>query len=785
MRNKTILITKIFIVVVLKFGCSSTVFSQQLSDITITGTIIDKQTGEAVPFANVAMYNAGDSTLVGGVVSTLEGRFEISKAGSGEYYLQISAVGYKIQQKLIQRRDESFINLDIIYLHENNTELEEVIVMGERTKARNEVDKTTFFINKKIIDASNTGMDILKTIPGIQVDFMQNISLQGNGGVIILVNGIERDRKYIQSLSPHKIDRIEVMSNPPAKYEGTSGGVINIILKENLRAGLDGQVYMEMPTSSSEIYIFPTYGLNYGVGKINIHTSYNGDISYFDMEENYKRNLFNPENTNEIVSTQLIKQKSWSHRFNFGLDYIPNKKNLLNFYAYYNPYSTEFDGNTKVEAGGENPMIWERKKEDTDINRGSFYSLYYKHLFNPETGHYLDTDMSFYRLNGKNSTEFSGENLQEDLVYKTKPQQNSVSWRMTYNLPISQKFKMSAGVQSKIHKLANGNDFNYGTQIYAAYGSIHFMANRFDVLPGLRVEKSALRPSDALKQDYLVLLPNLVVNYRLTEDKSLKLQYRRSVTYPGLHQLNPYISMDDPYTQRSGNPLLAPVFISNWSLEYSQPFGDNWLSINAFYNKRSDVINEMSWLNDQDIMETKTFNLGTIHYSGLQLTSALNLGKAVILQSYLKGYRIISDGNDLANQQNIKHMQKFAFESGLSAIASLKHNFTISSNFMYNSPVNDIQWSRFSDPLYFLSVEKSFPKGFKVGITTALTFKKSFTYRGNEVYTQDFSQYQERNILLSAVPVWFKFKYQFSSGVKRKKINRRKEEIQTAPEKGF
>ena len=129
---------------------------------------------------------------------------------------------------------------------------------------------------------------------------------------------------------------------------------------------------------------FPTYSFNYGLNKFNFYTSYNGELSYFDIIESSNRNFRDAQGTTEIMSNQFVRQKNWSHRFHYGFDYLLNEKNQINFYAFYNPYSRELDGNVEMQVTGDNigDKYWSALKEDTDINHSSFYSLYYKHLFN-------------------------------------------------------------------------------------------------------------------------------------------------------------------------------------------------------------------------------------------------------------------------------------------------------------------------------------------------------------------------------------------------------------------
>ena len=196
-----------------------------------------------------------------------------------------------------------------------------------------------------MLDVSNTGTDVLKLIPGIQIDLMQNISLEGSPHILIFVDGKERDKSFVSQLSPDQIDQIEIINTPPANYDGNVTGAINIILKQDRDSGISGHILAEIPVSSSQVYIFPAYSLNWSFKKLNLYTSYNGELTYLALHESTSRTSWNESGKNEITFIQDLRQKDWSHRFHYGFDYFLSDNDQFNFYAYYNPYSRELDGN--------------------------------------------------------------------------------------------------------------------------------------------------------------------------------------------------------------------------------------------------------------------------------------------------------------------------------------------------------------------------------------------------------------------------------------------------------
>jgi outer membrane receptor for ferrienterochelin and colicin len=130
-------------------------------------------------------------------------------------------------------------------------------------------------------DASDNGVDILNYIPGVQVDIMKNISLEGSQHIVILVDGKERDRNFLSQLNARQIDKVEIIDTPGSKYDADVTGVINIILKKDKASGIDGHLHLEVPTSKSAIYVFPDYSFNYSLRKLNLYTSYDGEFKLF------------------------------------------------------------------------------------------------------------------------------------------------------------------------------------------------------------------------------------------------------------------------------------------------------------------------------------------------------------------------------------------------------------------------------------------------------------------------------------------------------------------------
>jgi hypothetical protein len=756
----------------------------------IKGQLKEQKSLQGVAFATIALRGSKDSTLITGTASNIAGEFNMESLISGKYCLIISAIGYNRKTINIDLTDN--YDAGTILIQEKSVTLGEIVVVGERIKAKAESDRITYFMNKKMYDVSNNGIDLLTYIPGVRVDLMKNISLEGSQNIKILVDGIERDKNFLSQLSASQIDKVDVITTPDSRYDSDITGVVNIILRKDELSGINGHIHVEIPTSQSVIYAFPDYSLNYSFKRINLYTSYNGELSYFDIIQKSARNYQNSAAL-EINSDQILRQKDWSHRFHYGFDYILNDKNLINFYGYYNPYSNELNGivNMIARMDGVVDQQWSALKKDEDINRSAFYSLYYKHGFK-KAGREISIDLTYVSFKAENTTSYLttlntySENP-TDQLNTVKPRQNSVSFKIDYSSPVTSKFRFDTGIKTKSQKMYDNqsSEFKYLENIFSLYGTIAYSLPKITMSAGIRAEESISRLTDNFNKNLFVLMPVATIDYKPVPKRDIKLSYSSTVYRPNIYELNPYISTVDPYTTENGNPDLKPEIRRNISIDFSGSNDNNYVSLQLFFKQRVDAINHFAFINDAGVIETSVENLGNIYGYGFQLTGALKPVKAVAFNPYFKLINISTQANNTARLYGINNNHRMSYETGLSAIVSFKYDISASLQFQYKSPQIEFQGLSFSDALYFISLEKTFRKNFKIGVTSAVPLVKRFTYQGQEIKGMNFYSQSEGNIRLPAFPVWLKFEYQFNSGKKISNITRSKEETDKMPRKGF
>jgi len=780
---------KLFNSVIIILVFLSGLAGQENKSYVIRGRLLDSLSREPLMFATVAVRRQNDATFLIGVSAGLDGSFVAGPLGHGSYEFQISALGYEKKVLLIDNKDDA--DLGNIFLQQKIAQLEEVTIAGERIKARNNDGKTTYFMNEKLYGISGTGVDLLSYIPGIKVDLTKNISVNGSSDVIVYVDGKERDSNYINQLDPERIDRVEILNAPGSRYDATISGVINIFLKEKPGNRINGHLFADIPVFKSFVYSFPDFSADYNLGDLDLSMSYAGAFSYFNIIESDIKKIERESVLTEINSGQFVRQKDWSHTFHFGVDYKPNKNNQLSLFYHVNPFSREFDGDVEYHSvdAGAGERILNYTRDDTDKNINSHISLWYRHGFD-KPGRELTLEMNYSNFKAFNGTSYianSSTDLKGDFSNLTKPLQNSLSFRIDYTIPLAKKLRFDAGLKTRIQVMKDRlrEGFNYGENVFAAYGSVSGNIKRYSFTAGFRAEKSETGLRDNAIYSGINILPQLSVIRKLTNKQSLEFSYNATLYRPNIYELNSHTSYSDPLSTVTGNPDLEMEITHKLKLAWSKSSGDNFFTSGIFFEIENNSINRYAVVLENGIVESRIANLGTIGKYGAQFSGSFRLNKIITLNPWLRIYNMYSEVNELARTNYMSGRQKHAFETSVSAIASLKHGFALSMQLQYSSQALRMQSDYFSDALWMISAEKTFLRKFKAGVVTALPFTGSFTYHGSKTETAILYMHSEGDLKLPAFPVWFRLRYQFSSGEKKSGKNSEREDIINIPKKGF
>lgn len=754
---------------------------------SISGKVIQFKNQQAIPYATITLYqNKANSTeLISGTISNDDGEFSLNQADKGAYQIRVSSIGYKTAIKEIEIISKDILDIGIISLKDSTQLMDELIVVGDRIKGKTENEKNIYYMNKSIRSASGNTPDLLRYVPGIQVDLKQNISIHGKTNILLFVNGQERDKSYLSRLNPTLIDRVEIINTPPVNYDGDASAVINIVLKKEQVSGVSGHIFTEVPTSKSIVYSYPTFNIQYGLKKMTLFTSYSGEINYEDIDEIYKHQIKEGNSSISINAIEKVRQKNLSHKFHYGFDYHITPKDVINYYGSVNPYSYEQDGKVIVDIN-ENKTR-NSLREETDKNLNVFNSLFYKHSFNKK-GSEITIDISNSIL--KSSSEIHYFNIDEDsipsLINTNKPRQIATSLKIDYTTPIKEKLKLSSGIKSEIKSMQNAiaKGFGYNEQIYAFYGALRLSKKNYNFNFGMRTELAKMKLKNDFNKTMFSVLPYLSFQYKINTRQNLLISYKRSLTRPSVFQLNPYFYLNNIYSVSKGNPKLEPEFINRLSIEHSISFDVSYISYRLFYENTNNAINKLTILNEDTVLETQIQNLGNIHKLGVQFLGSLKFGPLTFSPN-VSVYHQSTFANPLAKKYGVENKDNWIFDAGFSSVFSIKNDISISGTFQYSTKKYNIQNNTYSNALYILSLDKTFNNKLQLGLMFALPFAKNFVYEGSEIEAQNFSSHHTGNLKLPAVPVMFRIRYQFSFGKEKSLINREIEDITRRPKSGF
>ncbi|ASB47692.1 TonB-dependent receptor [Alkalitalea saponilacus] len=749
------------------------------SSSVISGRIYDADFSEPLPSATVVLLNPADSSLMAGVISNYDGEFHISGILPGNYLLEIGFIGFHSVSHLIDLSERD-LNLGDIYLHAQTHEIGEALIVAERRRAGSNGVLTTYHVNNRMEKVSATGVDVLSLIPGVQIDLMQNLTIQGRQNIKVLVNNIERDLNFLRQLDASRILKVEVNMAPGAGYEAVTDGVINVILKER-ETGWNGHVHVEAPITQNEYYLFPNFGLNVGIGKFNFFTSYDGEFSGFDIEERSRHTASLDGLTRDFTSVQEVVQDYRSHRFHYGFDFYLNERNLFNFYAYTNPFSNEHDGNLlhRLTENGETLYSHDGSKRDNDRNNRSFYSLYYRHSFN--SNHEISTDVTIFRFKGENQTWFEFDDA-DDFSNSVNPYQINYSMKIDHKIALNESLLLRSGfrhVRTEMKERQN-DDFRYRENLLGVYSEISGQYGRFGFGSGIRMEERKVSEQTVGDYSDVDFFPSFRAGFTFENGHRLEMRYTRMISRPHIYQMNPQLMMHDPMFSSVGNPALKPSFSNNFQLEHSLGFGSGFFSSQLFFNHHSNFVGGYTELNSSGLLERNYLNLGGVEQYGIEMVAAVNLLNRVSISPYVKVYRNISESTG-----NIGRVTDMAVETAFSAAVELGKSTSASVMFQHNSPVTTFQNKYWHDALYFITLDQKIGKNLTAGLKSALPLSGTFAYHAFEINGNDFSSNASGNISLSELPLWFYARWQFGGGKNINRVGRDKEDFNNLPSKGF
>jgi outer membrane receptor protein involved in Fe transport len=676
---------------VFTFCCQQT-FSQKKEAYTIRGKVTEAVYNTPLGFATVSLLAEGDSVTVATVNTSETGGFSIN-AAAGRYRIWVAFIGYESYTSPVMQLSAGHPvhELGNIRLKASAKTLDEILVRGEKSTMTLSLDKKIFNVGKDLANSGGTAADILGNIPSVAVDVEGNVSLRGSNSVRILIDGKPsglvsiKGGSGLQQLQGSMIDRVEIITNPSARYEAEGmGGIINIVLKKERKEGFNG--------SFDVVAGYPeNFGLaanvNYRRKDFNFFVNYSASYRNAPGKNNQYQELYRNDST--FISTKHMEHrlKGMYNNARAGLDYFFDDHNMLTAAytyriskgkRYSDIYYHDYESTIKNLTGSTY-----RTQNETETEPNSEYALSYKRTFARE-GREFTADVR-YLDNWENSDQYFGQQsfkpngspsdipyiLQRSVNYETEKQ---YLIQTDYIHPFGEKGKFEAGLRSSFRNMTNNytvteqdtaggwfelpgltNNFLYEENINALYAILGNKVKKFSYQLGLRSELTHV--TTTLKQThevnprkYLNLFPSAHITYDLPEGHAIQVSYSRRVRRPQYNDLSPFMTYSDNRNYWSGNPDLNPEFTHAFEIGHIKYLDKASVSSSLYYRNTKDKILHVKSVDEQGNSVTLPRNLATENSFGAEFTGSYTAFTWWKTDASFNFFRAITDGSNLDDE---------------------------------------------------------------------------------------------------------------------------------------
>lgn len=762
----------------------------------VTGTVVDANTKEPLEYATVTLFSKIDSTVVTGGITNEKGIFQINTR-SGKYYAKIEFISYQSHfiPNVSPTREHISLSFGTIELQPNATNLEEIEVRAEKSMMQMSLDKRVFNVGKDLANQGGTAADILDNVPSVTVDVEGNVSLRGSENVRILVNGKPSglvgngDTNGLRQIPANLLDKIEVVTNPSARYEAEGmAGIINIVLRQERKKGLNGS--FDFTVGYPHNY-GTAINLNFRKNNFNLFLNYglyyrNSPGSGFTYQEFYS----NPDTTDFLYETRTMDRGGWSNSFRFGSDFFLNKYNTITTsFSFrtsnedniteleYQDYVFSYPNNlTDVSIREDNEL-----EEEAELEFAINYSKTFdqeKRTFTVDIQYETEDELEKSTITEGFLTPEYLPSGRADLEQRTNNDEGYSRFllKMDYVHPFGKEGKFEAGLQSSIRDIRNdylveekmsgnwenrtdvSNDFEYDENIhglYAQYGNKH---NKFSYLLGLRGELSdvttRLIDTDSINaRNYFNVFPTAHVTYDLANQNAIQLSYSYRIRRPSFRSLNPFFSFSNNRNIYGGNPDLDPVFTHSFELQHIKIWEKGTFS-SAIYYRHSNGVTERirSIFIEEDITYTITrpTNLSTEDSYGLEFTYSYDPSKSWRLNGDFNFFRQIRDGTF---EEQTFHADSYSWTTRLTSRWTFwnKTDFQLRGN--YRGPLQSVQGKRKAYYYIDLSISKDILKNngtLTLSVNDLLNSRKHrYTNELSNAFSEGEFQWRARQVKLT------------------------------------
>jgi len=776
----------------------------------VYGTVIDSASGSPIAYASVSIINNRSNTIMTGGITTEDGEFNIKEIPLGRHKVVIEYIGYKKQELgpytfMPFGDNQTEYNLETISLNQTTLQMAGVEVEGDRPLFVQTAEKRVFNVEKNSLSTGGNAIDALRQVPGIEVDPDDNVSLRGSSKVNLMIDGKPSSiaggdiKSLLQSIPSANIADIEVMTNPGAKYDPEGmAGIINIVLKENKFAGLNGNINTGGDSQG---------GTNLS-GQVNYRTTAFNSFINIGMNDRKRISSGNSLRTMDFPAFRnSLDQESESNSggpnlfIKTGFEYFIDPSQSLAISTTISNGGRENDGTTYTLDSGPGDRKFTRISSSNSDRNGYDVNLNYDKKFkNPKqklTSYARFSDGLNDGLNEYYNTDNGGlDYVNSDRATNGKDGISSgYDFKLDYVHPFSEESKLEVGFASKstdrgdtqtaeifdestnsfIADREFSNEFVYNETVHAAYlqygGSIGF----FGINAGGRYETvdmfSELKTTNkTFKNPYSSFYPSLSVTFGAPQLLQIQTSYSKRVNRPRSRMLNPFSSRQDNKNIRVGNPFLKPEYTDSFEINLSRFSRGLSLSLGGYYRHTTDKMQRHKEMRADGVSVATYANITDQKTQGIDYSIVGSLGRKLRLMFsgsvYWDEINTELYGSDY---DNTSQGQRLRFTTMWNMNATTEFMF-----FMFYMPARDIAIGRM-DAMSFSSM--SLKKKFKEErFNLTLNVSDPFNLSGFSFYTEGENWQQQASRNWSSRTVRLTLEYRFGKMEDKSRYSRQRDQ---------
>jgi len=618
--------------------CICLAWQAKAQNATITGQLLD-DTGNAVIYANIALYSSVDSSLVKVETSDESGAFEVPGLTAGTYDLNASFIGLQdLSLENIEVKASEVKALGTLEMLSSSVQLETAVVTARRSMVEIKSDRTVFNVQGTINSSGDNGIDLLRKAPGVLVDNNDNITVLGRTGVLFYVDGkrlpLSGDdlRAYLQNLNSEQIDKIDIITNPGAKYEAEgNAGIIDIRLKRNENYGTNGSINSNVARASTWRNNL-SGSLNHRnsvlntFGQLSLNKSEFFQNMIFDDYQNGVRIQNDIENLNSNQGAFL----RWGTDFNIGENQtigflvsgnIRDREDTSDSYSQLSSIATadQIDSILVAESNTSNDFNSQTYNinyvfngEKSTLNLDADYGRYRRESDTDQPNTYFMPDGE--TVTSIVNTAYSSPNDIDIMTFKADYETDLAGGRLGVGTKLSCVetdntflfYEVQQG--TRIQDDRRSNLFFYDENVFAGYANYsRALTEKININGGLRVEKTDARgdlqaflpelQEPPVDLNYTSYIPSAGLSYTMTPEHVFSINYGRRINRPDYNVLNPFKSQINELSFSKGNPFLQPEIVNNIELGYLLKYRFNF---KLAYSKTTDQITRLIGPDDSD-----------------------------------------------------------------------------------------------------------------------------------------------------------------------------------------